>query len=345
MQILALDLGKGKTVACDFEAATGEWEFETVATSPRALHDLIAARAPDRVVLEIGALAGWVCDLVRALGIEVQVANPNHEAWRWKSVKRKTDRDDALKLARLSSMNQLPLVHMPGPGVRAWRQLIRARHSLVGRRTESKNAIRAILTREGIEHPPEQRGWTKKAIAALRRMAEQRDGQTWRVMLSAELAVLAVLEEQIRMLERELEAFEARDERVSLLRTIPGVGARVAEAVVALIDDPRRFRSGRQVGAYLGLTPRLIESGSMSRSGRITGRGDALLRGLLVEAAWVGRRYNPWMKAIYERVCGGNPKRKKIAIVAVARRLLVRCWAMLRDGTKWREGPALRLAA
>ena len=64
MQILALDLGKGKTVACDFEAATGEWEFETVATSPRALHDLIAARAPDRVVLEIGALAGWVCDLV-----------------------------------------------------------------------------------------------------------------------------------------------------------------------------------------------------------------------------------------------------------------------------------------
>ena len=106
-----------------------------------------------------------------------------------------------------------------------------------------------------------------------------------------------------------------------------------------------RFASGRQVGAYVGLAPRRYQSGSMDRQGRISHRGDALVRSLLVEVAWLGRRWNPWMKAVYERALHGTPSRKKIAIVALARRLLVVCWAMLRDGTRWKDPLALRLAA
>ena len=69
---------------------------------------MIVEHQPDRIVFEICSSAGWIYDIVKALGVEVQVANPNTEAWRWKNVKRKNDRDDALKLARLSVMNQLP---------------------------------------------------------------------------------------------------------------------------------------------------------------------------------------------------------------------------------------------
>ena len=77
MKILALDLGKYKTVACDYEAETGRHQFATALTTPKALNDLIVDREPDRVVIEICSIAGWVCDLVRSLGIEMQVASTN----------------------------------------------------------------------------------------------------------------------------------------------------------------------------------------------------------------------------------------------------------------------------
>ena len=73
----------------------------------------------------------------------------------------------------------------------------------------------------------------------------------------------------------------------------------------------------------------------MSRQGRVTGQGNKLLRALLVEVGWLMRRYNPVLNAIFDRVCGASKARCKIAVVATARRLLVMCWAMLRDGTAW----------
>lgn len=110
--------------------------------------------------------------------------------------------------------------------------------------------------------------------------------------------------------------------------------------MVAIIDDPRRFKNAKQLGAYAGLVPRQIESGTMKRTGRITGRGNKLLRSLLVEVAWLMRRYNDALSAVFDRVCRGSRTRRKIAVVATARRLLVTCWAMLRDGTRWRDPQA-----
>jgi len=149
MKILALDLGKYKSVACDYEAETARHTFVTVPTTPKALHDLIVDREPDRVVIEICSIAGWVSDLVRTLGIELQVANTTDERWHWRKVKTKNDRRDALKLAQLSAMNQLSLVHVPQTEVRQWRALIGYRAKLVQRRTKIKNHIRELLLREG----------------------------------------------------------------------------------------------------------------------------------------------------------------------------------------------------
>ena len=107
---------------------------------------------------------------------------------------------------------------------------------------------------------------------------------------------------------------------------------------MAYLGDARRFSNGKQVSAYGGLVPRQFQSGETDRRGRITRRGPALLRKLLVECAWVMLRYNAWARAVYQRLSRGKA-RKKQAIVALARKLLVRCWAMLRDGTPWRAAP------
>ena len=126
------------------------------------------------------------------------------------------------------------------------------------------------------------------------------------------------------------------DSHAQRLQTIPGVGPRTAEALVAVIDDPHRFRRANQLGSYLGMVPKQFESGQMSRQGRITKQGNAMLRTLLVEASWVALRYNPRLRAVYKRITAGGKSRRKIAIVAVARRMLVIAWAMMRDGTEWR---------
>ena len=102
--ILAIDLGKSKSVACDYDTATHQHTFTTLPTTPAAVHNLVVERSPDRVVIEVGSQAGWVKDLCEALGVQVQIANPNHEAWRWKNIKRKTDKDEALKLAQMSAV-------------------------------------------------------------------------------------------------------------------------------------------------------------------------------------------------------------------------------------------------
>src|SRR2546421_720017 len=98
----------------------------------------------------------------------------------------------------------------------------------------------------------------------------------------------------------------------------------------------RRDRAARPAA---GRVPRQFQSGETDRRGRITRRGPGLLRKLLVECAWVMLRYNAWARSVYERLSRGKA-RKKQAIVALARKLLVRCWAMLRDKAEWRDDPA-----
>ena len=350
--IIALDLGKFKSVACVMDAARRRHDFTTVATTPAAVHDLLAAQAgadPSRtlVVLEACDCAGWVHDLAAALGCRVGVANTCHEAWKWRRVKRKTDKDDALRLARMAMLEQLPAVHVPPPGVRQRRHLVLQRRALVQRRTACKNAVRSVFSQQGLTEllPRGKKAWTRAGVEQLR--AHARDladcglEELWRGRLAVELTLLDALDGQVRLVEAKLDELAGADEKVRLLRTVPGVGPRLAEAVVVCLDDPHRFASGSEVGGYAGLVPKLIESGTMSRVGRITRRGPSLLRGMLVEVAWVVWRHNPWARAFVQKVSRGIKSRKKVAIVALARRLLVKLWAMLRTNTPWREPGAL----
>ena len=340
MKILAIDLGKFKSVACDFDVDSGQHAFRNVRTRPQDLHDLTVECTPDRVVIEIGAQAGWIQDLCQSLELEIQIANPNHEGWRWKNVKRKTDRDDALKLAKLSAVDQLPTVTLPPRSVRQWRALIEYRTKLVSRRTAIKNHIRSLIDRQGLQMPVGQQGWLRQAIKQLQAMARPLEevsmDELWRGQLQLELTALGQVEQLIDQVETKLNGIATADERVERLQTIPGVGPRLAETLVAVIDDPKRFSNRKQVASYVGLVPRQYESGTMTRQGRITGSGHKLLRTLLVEVSWVVCRHNPPLRSIFDQVTRDSKTRRKIGIIALARRLLIICWAMLRDGTCWR---------
>ena len=340
MKILALDLGKFKTVGCAYEAASGAHQFQTSATTATGLAQLVSEVKPDRVVLEVSNIAGWVCDLLREQGVAVQVANTNDDAWRWRKVQKKNDRADALKAAQLSAVNQLREVHIPKLEVRQWRALIAFRQQLVRRRGKVKNHIRDLLLREGQILPRGAKCWTQLGRAHLEALAKPFSEiglhELWRGQLELELRQLRELQHEIEQVEEKLDAIAQADPRVALLRTIPGVGPRLSEAIVAWLDQPERFHKAREVSAYVGMVPKELDSGETRRRGRITKHGSRLVRSLLVEVAWAGLRYNPWVRATFQRISGGKKSRKKIAIVAVGRRLLVRCWAMLRDGTSWR---------
>jgi len=347
MKILALDLGKYKTVGCAYEGENGRHRFKATCTTPAGLERLVKEVQPERVVIEVCNIAGWVCDLLRGQGIAVQVANTSDDAWRWRKVKRKNDRCDALKAAQLSAVNQLREVHIPRIEVRQWRALIAFRQQLVQRRSRIKNHIRDLLLTEGQILPRGASCWTQLGVARLEGLAkpfsEVGVHELWRGQLDIELRQLRAVQQEIAAAEAQLDAIAGADARVALLRTIPGVGPRLSEAIVALLDQPARFHNAREVSAYVGMVPKELDSGETQRRGRITKHGSRLVRSLLVEVAWAGMRYNPWVRQTYQRISGDKKSRKKIAIVAVGRRLLVRCWAMLRDGTRWRP-PAIQAA-
>jgi transposase len=157
----------------------------------------------------------------------------------------------------------------------------------------------------------------------------------WRGRLNVELELMASADAQLKLLDKKLDALA--DERMTLLQSVKGVGPRLAEAVVLHLDDPHRFKTAQQVASFAGLVPKQLQSGTMLRHGHITGRGPALLRSLLTESAWVVWRHNAWAQAFVEKVSRGGKGRRKLAIIALARKLLIILWAMLRTNKPFRS--------
>jgi transposase len=342
--ILAIDLGKYKSVACVHDQATGEIRFTTFETSRTELCRLIEKEHAAVVIIEACLLAGWVHDLCIELGVRCLVANTASEAWKFKHLKRKTDRDDALRLAQLYLLDQLPTVILPPPAVRQWRSLIAVRQALVGRRVAVQNRIRALFVAQGLPAPRGAKAWAATGLAGIatwaKPLAECGPDELWRGLLELALTEYRQVLELIAQAESKLDALAKQKADVILLQTAPGLGPRTAETVAAYLHDAGRFTTGKQVSAYSGLVPRQHQSGEMDRRGRISKRGPALLRKLLVECAWCMVRYNGWARGIYQRLTGGGQRRKKQAIVALARKILVRCWAMLRDKKPWNDPQA-----
>jgi transposase len=301
----------------------------------KVLAELMKVKRPFAICFEASTGYGWMYERLKEMASRVEVAHPGSLRMIFKS-KRKSDRIDAEKLAKLLYLDEVPTVHVPSLDVRSWRGMIEHRSRLVQRRTGIKSALRALLRGQAIVAPRSL--WSRK-------------GMTWLEGLEFANGLLTVrrdlfVEEvrrhdaMLKRVEKELDEVGRRHPGVRLLRTIPGVGPRTAEAVMAYVDVPERFHSNRSIGCYFGIVPCQDESAGRNRLGHITKQGPSTVRRLVVEAAWQAVRHSPAVRKRFQKMLRADPKRKKRAIVAVAHYLFRVMLAMLQHGEQWREKSA-----
>lgn len=305
MKILARDLGKFNTMCCFFDTETRKHEFLNAATERNYVTTVCKKHKIDLFVMEACGPSGWINDLAISHGLKTLVCSTNEDAWKWSNVKRKTDTDDALKLARMASMDELKAVHMPSESHREFRSLVKYRKTLDYRICKMKCTIRAWFVNHGITIDSGEKAWCtgRELINSYRKtLADCELNELWKGELDIESTQLDSLTKVLEGVVQKLEKIGKDDTRIVRLRTIPGVGPRTAEILVACIDNAKRFKNGRQVSQYFGLVPRQYQSGETDRNGRITKRGNHLARTILVECAWSSLRYNPWAKDVYDRI-------------------------------------------
>lgn len=289
---------------------------------------------PFSICYEASCGYGCLHDKLSSIAQRVVVAHPGRLRLIFRS-KQKNDRADAKKLATLLFLDQVPTVYVPSIEVRDWRALIEFRHRLVRKRIRVKNALRSLYRGHGVGLHSGKRLWTKRGVMWL----QEQELPTSQATLQRDLLLdeLEHAQSRIDRVESELNRMAADHPGVYLLRTIPGVGPRTAEAVMAYIDNAARFRRNKQVGSYFGLVPCQDQSADRNRLGHITRQGPSTVRKLITEAAWQGVRRSPHLRKYFERIQGGDPQRKKIALVATAHHLLRVMHSMLRSGETWRH--------
>jgi transposase len=333
MVYVGLDVHQRTSTICILDPNGRQVKTQTVKGPwSKLLAEVRQIKRPFAICFEATCGYGYLYEQLQQLARRVVVAHPGRLRLIFRS-KRKNDRVDAEKLAKLLFLDEVPPAYVPSADVRSWRGLIEYRRRLVDKRTRCKNGIRSLLRSCGLQPP---RGlWTRKGLAWLKALALP--NMPTRVQRELLLAELETFGSQVRQVTKILDGIGAGHTGVYLLRTIPGVGARTAETVVAYLDDPSRFTRTRQVGAYFGLVPSQDASAGVTRRGPSTRPGPGPARWYLVEAAWQAVRRSPTVRAHYERIRRGRKDRRKTALVATAHYLLRCMYAMLSTGEVWRE--------
>jgi len=248
------------------------------------------------------------------------------------------DADDVLEKLRghVLAGNRLPTVWVPDKQIRDDRELIRARLELTEKQTQVKSQIQMLLKRNGIEKPSGLgAGWTIRYRGWLDALTESAIlGWGARQALASLRRQLGSIETEIQTMQKPVEqmACESRHKPfVEELTKECGIGVLTALVYRTEIGQAGRFSRGRQVGKYVGLTPTSHESGEQSdRKGHISRQGPPRLRKILCQASWVYICHDADGRRFYQQLVLRNPKKKKIAIVAVMRRLAIRLWHRMR---------------
>jgi transposase len=278
-----------------------------------------------RIGLEAGPLSQWLFAGLRDAGFAAELLETRHVRDAFKAMPVKTDKKDARGIAQLMRLGWFKPVHCKSVSAQETRALLTARKILQAKRHDVEMSLRGVLRGFGLKVGPT----TPRTFEA--RVRELVDGHPTLVTVAeALLAARTELLRRFEELERRLVEVGRADVRVRRLTTVPGVGNLVALTFVAAIDDPSRFRSSRQVGAYLGLTPKRYQSGETDVSGRISKIGDHGVWTMLYEAANVmltrpvkGSALKDWARAVAKRA---GPRKAKVAL---ARKLAVVLHAML----------------
>jgi len=294
----------------------GELTQHRLANEPLRLERFFAELPADTpVAIEASGTWWWLVDLLEGLGHRPMLSHPK-QTKAIAAARLKNDRVDAERLLLLLRGDLLPRVWIPPKALREARELLRHRVSLVWVRTGIKNRLLALLARRNVQPPRSKGWWTQRGRQDLQALPLSAIPSTIREDC---LALLRLLDEQIRRLDLELIARWGADPRVQRLITIPGIGPFTAILLVLELGDIYRFPSAKHLASYVGLTPRVRASADRIRLGHISKEGNRLVRWALVGAATqAARRPGPlraWVRLVQQR------KGKKVARVALARRL------------------------
>jgi transposase len=313
-----------------FDTETKELVEKTLKHEGEEVREFYSALPhPVQVGIEATGSMYWFLELLEELGIDRQVGHPA-EIRAAEPRKQKYDGRDALLLLRLQMENRFPSIWVPSRELRDLHALLRHRHQWVRMRTRVQNALQAIAVSHGLRRGPGL--WSQvgqQAIASLplapHAACRRNELQTLYGTLSRKIGEL---EEQVK--DQALQRSGAK-----LLMSHPGVGPITALATDVFLGDPARFDDSKALASYVGIIPREYSTGGRQRLGGLSKQGNPLLRFLWCEAAVHAVRRDPELQRFYRRKLIQKGLGK--ARVAVARKLGIRLWIMLRDQIDYQE--------
>jgi transposase len=328
MRSVGLDLGAKKISFCEVDG--GRVVTRRTVSSLAELEDVLGPKTPPaRVAIEACREAWHVHDVLTGWGHGVQMVDTTRVGKLGIGQHgRKTDRIDAEVLARAVESGHVPRAHVLSPARRELRMQLSVRRALVETRAQYVTTVRGLLRARGKRLP------SCDVDVFVMRFREAGFEADVHELCTPLLDVLVALEPRLTLVESKIQQLSEREPVTNLLMTVPGVGVIVAAMFVAVIDEAKRFSKAHHVESYLGLVPSEDSTGGKRRIGAISKAGNPYLRSLLVQAAWCILRtrdasdpLKAWGDAVEQR------RGKRIAVVALARRLAGVLWAMWRDGT------------
>lgn len=330
MLIIGCDYHPGFQQVAIFDKQTGEIRQRRLAHPQEAIEFYGGLAAGALVGIESTGFSGWFERLLERLGHEVWMGDAT-QIRASMTRKQKTDKRDAEHIVKLLVEERFPRIWVPAAADRDARQLLVNRHKLVHWQTQVKNQLQFLALNQGLQL--KWRLWTRSGRQQLEALPLGRYAAQRRTTL---LGLLDQLGQQIASLDAEVlcEA-QARPDAVRLM-THPGVGPVISLALVVTLGPVERFAGARQVASYLGLIPRERSSGGKQRLGGISKQGNSFMRYLLVQGGHSAARLDPELKRFYGH-CKHTHAHAGVAKVAVARKLAVRLYCMLRDGISYAE--------
>lgn len=330
MTLVGCDLHSRKQQIAVLNTSTGEVLEQELAHDGDTVERFYRALPPPVTIgIETTGYTQWFHALMHRLGHTVLVG----EAAKIRAMvvrKVKTDRHDARHLLDLLKHDRFPTVWMPDPGTRDLRALITHRVRLVRMRTMVKNGLQAIALNQRLALRSAL--WSQRGLAQLQALPLAMHTRRRR---DDNLELLGWLTARIDRLDDQIAAIAEGDRHAQLLLTHPGVGPLTALTTVLVLGPIHRFPDSKHVVSYVGLAPAVNASADKQKLGKITKQGNALLRWVLGQAAPLAARADDDLRRRYFSVLHrrGRPKAK----IALARKLLVRLYVMLRDQIDYEE--------
>lgn len=330
MEHIGIDVHKRESQICILDPDTGEVEERRIQTRAERYAAVLGPRRAAHVLIEAGTESEWVATCLEGLGHQVVVADPGYAPmYPRRGRRQKTDQRDARALAEASARGTYRAVHRVSAAQRQVRQHLAVRDTMVRTRTRHIALVRALVRSTGQRVPPGHAATVGARLAAMTTLPP-----ALTIVLAPLQALLPVVDAALGAADAALATAVADDPIVRLLQTVPGVGPVTSAAIRATLDTPTRFANARAASSYLGVVPCAHDSGDRRQGGHISKAGSSRARWLLVQVAWlVLRSPNPalaplrtWAEQLAQR------RGRRIAVVALARRLARILYAMWRDG-------------